>query len=368
MKPNSATRRRTSTGITRSPQPKDQITAKELRRRLLQWYERHRRDLPWRTTNDAYRIWISEVMLQQTRVQAVIPYYHNFLRVFPDVRALAKAPEAKLLATWSGLGYYSRARNLQRAAQAIVEQHGGIFPRDFGTTLALPGVGRYTASAVLSIAYQVPLAVLDGNVARVLSRLFAISANSKTASGREILWRLADDLISAERPGDFNQAMMELGATICLPQAPRCPQCPLRRSCVALIRNEMDRFPPPSEQPQSIERRWIAAIVRDPKGRLLMVQRPEASNWLGGFWEIPMWEETGRELPHGIALRDRIGMVPHTITKHKITVAVFSGSLTGTRKVSCSRWFARREFSHYPVTTITRKALALERNGAARLG
>jgi len=330
-----------------------------IRRRLLRWYDLHRRDLPWRKTSDPYCIWVSEVMLQQTRVQAAIPYYENFLRYFPDVETLAAAPEDELLARWSGLGYYSRARNLQKAARVILEQHGSKFPADFEAALALPGIGRYTASAVLSIAYKLPLPVLDGNVARVLSRLYAVAADLKSAGGDKRLRQLADKLISMRRPGDFNQAMMELGATICLPHQPQCQQCPIRGSCLAYVREEVKNYPPLSRKSKPVLRRYIAALIQDKAGRVLLVRRSAQAKWLGGFWELPMWEPAEKAAPRWLAVKQRLGTVRHSITDNRLEVAVFLASLRPRRLFADGRWIAATEFRDFPITTITRKALAL---------
>ncbi len=229
------------------------ISAEELsqfRRRLLAWFRRSKRDLDWRRTRDPYRIWLSEIMLQQTRVAAVIPYYRRFLARFPSVHSLARARLNSVLRHWAGLGYYSRARNLHRAAKQIVREHGGKFPRCLEQALALPGVGQYTAAAVLSIAYGQPLAVLDGNVARVLVRLAA--ANGEIREPR--LWRrLADaasGLLASEAPGDWNQAMMELGATVCTPRSPRCEECPVAHWCRARILGVADSMPAARSKPR----------------------------------------------------------------------------------------------------------------------
>src|SRR5271157_1728605 len=202
-----------------------------IRRRLLAWYRQHKRDLPWRRTEDPYRIWISEIMLQQTRVAAVLPYYPRFLELFPDVRALARAPEQTLLAAWAGLGYYSRARNLQKAAKYIVEL--GEFPRTYSSLRELPGVGDYTGAAVASIAFGLPHAVMDGNVARVMSRLMAEAGDIKSDAVRRRLRALAEVLLDRRHPGEFNQALMELGATVCVPKRPLCESCPVRLYCEA---------------------------------------------------------------------------------------------------------------------------------------
>ena len=204
------------------------ISGKDLaafRRALLRWYDRHRRDLPWRETRDPYRIWLSEIMLQQTRVAAVLDHYRIFLERFPNVQALAAASEEAVLAAWSGLGYYRRARMLHRCAQQIAEHHDGRFPQNAEDLLALPGIGRYTAAAIASIAFAEPVAVVDGNVERVLQRFTGINLTTPQ------IWQHAQALLANSRPGDFNQAMMELGAMVCVPRQPKCPECPLQELC-----------------------------------------------------------------------------------------------------------------------------------------
>ncbi len=219
-----------------------------LRRRLLAWFGKRKRDLPWRRTSDPYRIWISEIMLQQTRVSAVIPYYERFMAKFPTVRSLALAKMETVLGYWAGLGYYSRARNLHRAAKEIVARHAGHMPRDYKAALALPGIGRYTAAAVLSIAYGEPKAVLDGNVARVLARLGAVRGELRAPA----LWRelelTAQALLAPNAPGDWNQAMMELGATVCTPKSPRCGECPVSKWCSARKLGIAHRIPAPRKK------------------------------------------------------------------------------------------------------------------------
>src|SRR5216684_5503580 len=201
------------------------------RKQLLAWFRQFQRDLPWRQTKDPYRIWLSEIMLQQTRVAAAIPYYERFLKRFPDIHALASAPEEEVLCLWSGLGYYSRARNLQKAAQQIVAKHGGQFPTRLDEALALPGIGNYTAAAILSIAFGEKLAVLDGNVARVLARLGAIRGDLRESRRWQELQETAERLLEPKSPCDWNQAMMELGATLCTPKSPQCLLCPVAQAC-----------------------------------------------------------------------------------------------------------------------------------------
>jgi A/G-specific adenine glycosylase len=331
-----------------------------VRRRLLRWYDDQRRDLPWRKTKDPYRIWVSEVMLQQTRVQAVIPYYKRFLLQFPDMRALAAAREEKVLACWSGLGYYSRARNLRKAARAIMRQYGGAFPRILRQAEALPGVGRYTAAAVLSIAYAVPVPVLDGNVTRVVSRLYAVGADPKSSRDRTLLLQLVASLLSRRRPGDFNQAMMELGATVCLPRQPRCDACPLRRSCVAYKHDEVTKFPATARKARAVVKRLIAAVVQDSAGRWLLLRRPQAAARLGGFWEVPLWERAKKgAAPPGIVLKERLGTVRHVITNNRLEIEVFGAALRGRKTPESARWIAPLALRLHAVTGVTRKALAL---------
>jgi A/G-specific adenine glycosylase len=355
--------RRTRKEIPAGRKPTSNASA--LRRKLLRWYDLHHRDLPWRRTRDAYRIWVSEVMLQQTRVEAVIPYYEKFLQRFPDVNALASANEEAVLACWSGLGYYSRARNLQQAARAIVARHAGEFPRKLEEALDLPGIGDYTAPAVLSIAYGVPLAVLDGNVARVLARLFTVAAGIKTNGGKKKLSGLAAELLSRSRAGDFNQAMMELGATVCLPRQPRCGACPLRADCRAFSAQQVGKYPPPGREKRPLSRRYRAALILDAKGRCLLARRDKEAQWMAGFWELPSEELFSRgpfpagDAVDGIVYGPLAGHVRHSITTNRLEVAVYRAILRRPARRKTEKWVAPREMERLPVTTITRKALRL---------
>ena len=216
--------------------------------RLLAWFRTHRRELPWRASRDPYRIWVAEIMLQQTRIAAVIPYYDRFLRRFPDVRALARARQPEVLKFWSGLGYYSRARNLHSAAKTIVAKHNGEFPRDLEAALSLPGIGNYTAAAVLSIAYDEPFAVLDGNVARVLARLGAVRGDLREPRAWQNLSNAAQQLLARKAASDWNQSLMELGETICTPQSPQCAACPISRWCEAHAQGLANEIPAPRKK------------------------------------------------------------------------------------------------------------------------
>jgi len=248
----------------------------QFRKQLLGWFRQFQRDLPWRRTKNPYRIWLSEIMLQQTRVAAVIPYYERFLERFPDVRALAEAPQEEVLRLWSGLGYYSRGRNLQRAAQQIVAKHDGIFPRSETEVLALPGIGRYTAAAILSIAFGAKHAVLDGNVARVLARLDAVQGDLRDATRWQKLQKSADDLLDPKSPSDWNQGLMELGAVICTPRSPQCLLCPVSKFCRARQLGLAESLP---EKRKTRSRRDItlaAAVLLDARGRTLLLPPPDA--------------------------------------------------------------------------------------------
>jgi A/G-specific adenine glycosylase len=258
-----------------------------MRRALLGWYDRAARDLPWRRTRDPYAIWVSEAMLQQTTVDTVVPYYERFLSRYPDAASLALADEDALLAVWSGLGYYRRARLLKAGAGRIVVEHGGRVPSRLEEIRALPGVGRYTAGAIASIAFGVMTPVVDGNVVRVLSRLFAIPPNPRSSetAAREEIWRLADGLVPAPRPGDWNQALMELGATVCRPARPACGACPVARDCAALAEGDPTRYPSPKKRPDVV-RASAALVVIERGGRILLVRRP-GTEILGGLWELP---------------------------------------------------------------------------------
>ncbi|MCL6481253.1 MAG: A/G-specific adenine glycosylase [Firmicutes bacterium] len=308
------------------------------RRRLLAWFRRRRRNLPWRSTRDPYRIWISEIMLQQTRVAAALPYYRRFLQRFPSVQALARAPLEAVLRAWSGLGYYNRARNLHRAAKELLRRHNGKFPRDPGSAQALPGVGRYTAAAVLSIAYGAPLAVLDGNVVRVLARLGAVRGELRAPARWRRLEQAAQELLAPDAPGVWNQAMMELGAMVCTPRTPRCGECPLADWCRARQLGQVERFPAKRRRPSQRKVTLAVAVVVDPHGRTLLLrpEHPQACRFFAGLWQFPAVEihrdaraELRRHLRQilpetGAAVQlDPLPPVEHAVTRHAITLRPF---------------------------------------------
>ncbi len=319
-------------------------------RQLIAWYEAGHRDLPWRATDDPYRIWISEVMLQQTRAQAVIPYYERFLRRFPAVEALAASAEEDVLALWAGLGYYSRARNLRRAAQKIAAEGG--FPRDFDGLRALPGIGDYTAAAIASIAFGLPHAVLDGNVLRVVARIENDAADIGSARTRQRFREIAQSWLDARRPGPFNQAMMELGATVCLPKNPLCPACPVAAQCGALAAGTVAQLPVKLRKIAPIKIEGTLLIVRR-KGQILLRQREADASRMAGFWDLP----APADLP-GARVGRRLGEIRHTITHHHYNLSV---AIAQTRTPTGPfRWFDAAEMERVPLSTTARKALRLE--------
>ncbi len=307
--------------------------------RLTRWFDRKARDLPWRKTRDPYAVWISEVMLQQTQVQTVIPYWGRWMDHLPGIRELAGAPPELVLKLWEGLGYYSRARNLQRAARQILEEYNGVFPDDPATILSLPGIGRYTAGAIASIALDQPEPILDGNVIRVLTRFFALEGDPKARPLNQRLWELAAALVqaahSAERLGDrrcarINQSLMELGATVCTPGAqPACGVCPLADACEARRRGQVERFPElPPRVP--ITARFFATGIIEHQGRYLLRLR-ENTEVNRGFWEFPNWETGSSDSPEAV-LSEQLGIPPnhwsslpdlrHHITRYRMTQRV----------------------------------------------
>jgi A/G-specific adenine glycosylase len=314
---------------------------RRFRRRLLDWYDRHRRDLPWRANRDPYRVWLSEIMLQQTRVAAVIEHYHEFLRRFPTVEKLASARESSVLAAWSGLGYYRRARMMHAAAKAIVRERGGTFPSTEAGLRELPGIGRYTAAAIASIAFEEPAAVVDGNVERVLERLLG---------GRidvEMLWAAANHLLEPKRPGDFNQAIMELGAVVCTPRAPQCLTCPVINLCAT--RGELPAAA--TSVPQNKREIHYALHVRerdDGKWEVFMTQRPRDASLMPGMWELPE-----------LASANAVGSSSFTV-RHSITVTDFRVQVWLTPSPdnhTSGKWISVKRLDTVAITGLARKIL-----------
>jgi len=337
-----------------------------IRRRLLSWYETHKRDLPWRRTSDPYAIWISETMLQQTQVATVVPYYNRFMKVFPNVKGLDRAPLAKVLALWSGLGYYRRAENLKKTARVLATRHRGQLPDDYDNLRALPGIGEYTAGALLSIAFGKPYPAIDGNARRVLARLFLVS-------GEKMLRGTARRLVSKSRPGQFNQSLMELGSVLCTPKNPRCAECPVEIFCATQRNGHRQRNRMPRKRRQTHTVIWPLAIVRR-HGKLLL-RRRAANGILAGLWELPGGEKARSRavqtvleghlpgLTSSAAKALRVGEIGHGITNRRIRAPVFLIELAAAPKVRFEgtrwRWVAPAAMDRYPTSSMTRKALRL---------
>jgi A/G-specific adenine glycosylase len=320
-------------------------------RLLLDWYGRGHRALPWRATSDPYRIWVSEIMLQQTRAQAAIPYYERFLARFPTVEALAAASEDEVLALWAGLGYYTRARNLRRAAQEAVAAGG--FPRDYEAIRALPGIGDYTAAAVASIAFGLPHAVIDGNVLRVVARVENDASDIGSPRTRARFRDVAQEWLDRRDPGRFNQAIMELGATVCLPRNPLCLVCPLSGRCRAREAGTAGELPVKLRKTQPVQLEGVLLIVRR-NGRVLLRRRDAGESRMAGFWDLP----APGDLPRA-AVGKRLGAFRHTITHHHYSLTVMAGRLGRGGLGEEFAWFAAEELGGIPLSTTARKGLKL---------
>jgi len=320
---------------------------------LLKWYGRNKRDLPWRRTKDPYAIWVSEIMLQQTTVEAVIPYYERFLKRFPSVEALAKGPEEDVLTLWSGLGYYSRARNLFKAADLLKR---GNFPSDVEGLIKLPGIGRYTAGAISSIAFGKKAPIVDGNVIRVLARLYAIEDDPKSSAGQKIFWKKADEILPDDSLGDFNQALMELGAMVCSPEKPACLLCPVEAFCKARVSNRVADFPRPKKKTEYRDVRMVAAVIKRDE-EVLLVQRP-GKGLLKGMWELPMGE--GDHLPSGwpVEIVRPLKPVKHSVLNRRLTIYPFLCRLRKKENFSEKvLWVKPSNINELPTSSMNRKIL-----------
>ncbi len=334
-----------------------------VRSRLLPWFEAHRRDLPWRRQRTPYRVWISESMLVQTRVDQVIGYYKRFMKRFPSIRALAEAPAGDVLKQWEGLGYYARARNLHKAAQYIVNELNGRFPRDYDSIKALPGIGPYMAAAIASLAFNQDHAVLDGNVIRVLSRLTAFEDDTSTGPARRDLQALAQYLLVEGQAGTYNEAMMELGALVCTPRQPKCDICPLRLRCAAYAQGDVTAYPRRRPKRKVPHKEVGAAVVVNRKGQVLIAQRLDNA-MLGGLWEFPggtqepdetMPECVARELKEELGIKiqvgDRLMIVKHAYSHFTIALHVYMARILSgrPRPIHCAdyRWCTIDELDRY---------------------
>jgi A/G-specific adenine glycosylase len=347
-------------------------TPNALRQKLLTWFDRQRRDLPWRRDRDPYRIWVSEVMLQQTTVAAVVPYFERFLTAFPTVGALADADEQAVLRMWAGLGYYRRARHLHRAAKMLVSEQDGLPPDDPAVWAGLPGVGRYILGAVLSQAFDRRVPIVEANSQRVLCRLFGRGGDVSREPTKSWLWDTAGELVPARRPGDFNQALMELGALVCTPDAPRCGECPLAKQCVAKRLNQQSSIPSRPQRREPIEVQCVAVAIRK-RGRLLLAQRTANADRWASFWEFPQTDRRRGESVDAAAERllDSVGLgaklggelltVKHGVTHHRITLVGLDaawrrGEFASPAHVQ-AKWLRPRELGEYPAGSAQRKLL-----------
>jgi A/G-specific adenine glycosylase len=352
----------------------DPQTRLQLRKRLHSWYHTRRRALPWREEPTPYRVWVSEIMLQQTQVATVIPYFERFVARFPNMKALADAPEETVLTHWAGLGYYRRCRHLHAAAKHVMNDHDGELPKDVKALLTLPGIGRYTAGAIASIAYGVPTSVLDGNVARVLSRLTALELQSDSSAGTRALWSAADALLCPDAPSDHNQAMMELGALVCSPKQPKCIDCPLCGACRAFATDSVTAYPKKRPRRPPTKVFAVAAMATDESGRILMGRRP-ADGLLGGLWELPGGEIAADDTrPAGVrrwlaertGLRSEVGprlaSVQHVFTHRRLTLEVYrvtaSDDELRAHWYTETRWVDRATLVQLPLSRLTQKVLS----------
>ena len=331
---------------------------------LLNWYDQQKRTLPWRDHPDPYAVWVSEIMLQQTRVDTVIPYFEKWMKLFPSVKELAAASEQSVLAAWEGLGYYSRARNLHKAAKVIVEKYGGELPRDLEELRSLPGIGRYTVGAIASMAFGMDVPTLDGNLRRVFSRLFDVTEFADSPSGEEKLWELAAQNLPKGKAGDYNQALMDLGATICLPKNPRCLLCPLMKYCKARENGTQEQRPvlkPKKAIPSYVH---AAAVIME-RGRVLLSQRP-ADGLLGGMWEFPNARIDGdpakalvKSLKAATQIqvkkKEALQVVEHAYSHFRVTVYPFLCAKISIPKNKNLKWVKLDELEDFPMGKVDRQ-------------
>jgi A/G-specific adenine glycosylase len=335
---------------------------------LLTWYSQHGRTLPWREDTDPYAVWVSEIMLQQTRVETVISYFEKWMQLFPNVQELANASERDVLNAWEGLGYYSRARNLHKAAKTVVDKYGGNLPTDLKELRSLPGIGRYTVGAIASIAFGMDEPTLDGNLRRVFARLFDVDKSADSPAGEKILWELAAEHLPRGQAGDYNQALMDLGATICLPKNPRCLICPLMEICEARIRGTQEMRPvlkPKKETPHYIH---AAGVVI--KGKKVLLSKRPSKGLLGGMWEFPNGrvnrnpaEELETALKSGYKLTvqkgEALGIVKHAYTHFRVTVHAFRCEPVSITENEDLKWVKLKEMEDFPMGKVDRQIARL---------
>ncbi|MGO9107747.1 MAG: A/G-specific adenine glycosylase [Thermoguttaceae bacterium] len=356
--------------------PFDSAWLRGFRRKLRAWYDQYARVLPWRGTRDPYAVWLSEIMLQQTQVEAVKPYFQRFLAALPTICALAQADEQHVLRLWEGLGYYRRARQLHQAARQIVADHDGRFPTDPQSVERLPGIGRYTAGAILSIAFDQRRPILEANTVRVFSRLLAYDGQTTSAAGQKLLWAAAEAVLPSRDVGRFNQALMELGSEICRGRTPACDLCPAAGLCRAQQRGLQNEIPRPKPRPQ-VEEVSEAAVLVNRRGRVLVIQWPEGRRW-AGLWDFPRFAvqekteaEIHRELVDNVLRLTGVTISPgehrktlrHGVTRFRITLDCYAAEYVshngGGEENLAQRWVRPNELEHYPLSSTGRKLAAL---------
>jgi A/G-specific adenine glycosylase len=361
---------------TQATLPFDSAWLRTFRRKLRAWYGRHARDLPWRGTRDPYAIWLSEVMLQQTQVETVRPYFQRFLAAFPTIGELAQADERAVLRLWEGLGYYRRARQLHQAARQIVAEHDGRFPCDLHAVQRLPGIGRYTAGAILSIAFDQRQQILEANTVRLFSRLLAYDGPTTSSTGQKLLWAVAEAVLPLREVGRFNQALMELGSEVCRGRAPACEVCPALGLCRAQLGGLQDEIPRPKPRPQ-FEAVCEAAVLVRRRGRVLLIQWPEGRRW-AGLWDFPRFAIEGKKAAEihraivenvrrltGVSVvpGEHLKMLRHGVTRFRITLDCYEAEYVsrngGGAENLVQKWVRPAELEHFPLSSTGRKLAGL---------
>ena len=348
-----------------------------LRRKLLKWYDENRRDLPWRKNSTPYRIWVSEIMLQQTQVVTVVDYYKRFIKRFPGVAALAGSSESEVLKLWEGLGYYRRARQLHAAAQKVVTDHGGEFPTTFDEVLELPGIGRYTAGAILSISLDQRLPILEGNTIRLFARLMEMKSDPRSRENQNALWEFSESMLPRKRCGDFNQALMELGSEICHPKNPKCLICPLRGECPTAVKGLQESIPAPGRK-LKYEKVKEAVVIVERRNKFLVRKCAPGERW-AGLWDFPRWKVTSNDPPAelaeklheqtglGVELKSTVTQIKHAVTRYRIVLDCFRAVNVSGRLVKRTglQWMSLEQIEEAPMSVTGRKiakSLAFDAN------
>ena len=371
----------------------DSATRSGLRRRLKTWYAKRARSLPWRETGEAYPIWISEIMLQQTTVTAVVPYFEKFLARFPTIHELANAEQDDVLRHWEGLGYYSRARNILKTAKVLVEESDGVFPRTVDELTALPGIGRYTAGAILSFAFDIPAPIVEANTLRLFSRMLAYEDDPRASRGQKTLWAFAEHLLPRKEVGSFNQSIMDLGSLVCTPTKPDCPNCPVQKNCQAFALGKQEQIPPKAAPPE-ITQVVEVSVAAQHDGQFLLRQNPEGQRW-AGLWDFirfpledePLVPESGfgsgkplakrflnyvektvfKQTGLEVQIERFLAEQKHTVTRYQIRLQCLLASVENPGEFTESKtqhWVAPTEFDNYPLSTTGRKlARLLQKDG-----